>query len=294
MTAARSTFLTPVLFALCFSGCAALEKSRSHEDVEYSAGGSARGSMGANEAKTSPAPSQTRNSPALPTEQSATDSQSAMSQSASDSPGADHGDANQKDAEDVSSQVYPIPSGDKSEGEIKVIALGMTDLKIRGDDRNRVSALHIRMEAKNEKSRADWNLDSRLQQIRFSGSGDRLRPLFVQADSQSLPFIKVPSGTTIEIDLFYALPKAIAPNNAPSFELNWTLLASDQTVANTTTFKRLYPESRTTDAYAFEKDEDEPPAKSDPASKGTPMMREWWQDPYGYATPGSPVFNSYQ
>lgn len=283
-SAATLTLSLLVLTSLT-TACSSFGKMRESKGVEFAAGNSS--ASDSNEAISTSGAQASQ----LPTQQSATDSQSAMSQSATEDSSAEMGASTEQE---IASQDYQIPPTKNPEGEMRVTALGITDLKIRGDDRNRVTALHLQLEAKNSRSRTDWNLDSRLQQIRFSGSSEQIRPLFVQANSQSLPFIRIPSGATEVIDLFYAIPKNISAENAPSFELNWTMLASDESITQTTIFKRLYPESRRTGLLPFEQEEEAEPVKRDPAMKGTPMMREWWQDPYGYATPGSPVFNSYQ
>ena len=154
-----------------------------------------------------------------------------------------------------------IPSEGELEGDVQIQVLGFTEIRPNGDESVRIPALHLRMIPRNEKSVTDWNIDSRLQQIRFTGAVDMIRPLFVESASETLPFIRVPRGQSLEIDLYFAIPGTYVAANASTFELNWQLLASDATTNQVSRFNR--------------------PAIDAAAPVVTPGAgRIWWQDPF--------------
>ena len=192
--------------------------------------------------------------------------------------------------------VYQVPPV-APEGEVKIVAMGWTEIRTQNDDSVKLPALHIRFIANKRANSAatdaqDWSLDVRLQQIQFAGFDDVIRPLFVSAASENLPYVRVGNNQEAAIELYYPLPAplALAAQKVPlpKFDLRWSILTSLQSLSETTQPVELYPEAKIKSIYPNLTQQKRAKVRAPAATlKHAAAQNQvyWWQDPFGEVPP---------
>jgi hypothetical protein len=150
---------------------------------------------------------------------------------------------------------YEVPSR-APHGDVRVAALGVVTLEPRGDDADRVQAMHVRLIADNTDDAAAWQIDTREQAAALDGYGQS-RPAFAAASVGRPPLVTVVPGDSATIDLYYPLPAPLQATSAiPSAALQWRV----KTPGGPVTVRTRLPAARV-----------EPPPPADRVATS-----EWW------------------
>jgi hypothetical protein len=105
----------------------------------------------------------------------------------------------------------PIPP-EAPRGDVRVGALGIACLKARGDERDEVRAIHVRMVVDN-KDDGPWLVDTREQVGVLEGAG-KSRPAFASASTGLPPLVWIGAGASEALDLYYPMPAAMQSASA--------------------------------------------------------------------------------
>jgi hypothetical protein len=145
-------------------------------------------------------------------------------------------DENVATGESSSPGVYYEVPGRAPHGDVRVATLGVATLEPRGDEADRVQAMHVRLIADNNDDAAAWQIDTREQTTALDGYGQS-RPAFASASIGRPPLVTVVPGDSATIDLYYPLPTALqrAPGIA-SVDLLWRVQTPGGAVTQRTRF----------------------------------------------------------
>lgn len=172
---------------------------------------------------------------------------------------------------------YEVPSR-APHGDVRVAALGVATLEPRGDDADRVQAMHVRLIADNTDDAAAWQIDTREQAAAIDGYGQS-RPAFAAASVGRPPLVTVVPGDSATIDLYYPLPAPLQEATAiPAAALQWRVQTPGGQVTVRTRLAAMHVER--------------PPASDRVASSewwGTGWFDPFWRDDSFFEAPALPA-----
>jgi len=157
---------------------------------------------------------------------------------------------------------------ERPEGTVQITSSGVTTAT--PDSGTKVDVIHVRMAVANNGDPTPWTLDTSQQFLEIPGEG-RSAPLFVNADTQTMPQVTIAKGERHVIDLFYPLPaNAASEKKLPQFDLMWTVNTGERPVASRTSFERQEIEPQVAYGYDY--------------GYGYPYYAGfgpyWWYDPF--------------
>jgi hypothetical protein len=136
---------------------------------------------------------------------------------------------------------YEIPAR-RPHGDVRVATLGVATLEPRGDDTDRVQAMHVRLIADNNDDAAAWQIDTREQTTALDGYGQS-RPAFASASVGRPPLVTVVPGDSTTIDLYYPLPSPLQrAAGIPHVDVVWRVQTPEGLATRRTTFDALHVE----------------------------------------------------
>jgi hypothetical protein len=146
---------------------------------------------------------------------------------------------------------YSIPP-QAPRGDVRIATLGIAQLEARGDEHDRIHAMHVRMIVDNNTSPGAWQVDTRQQLGMIDGYGQS-RPAFATSNAGRPPIATIPVRGTASIDLYYPLPANMQKaSKIAQFDVLWTVQTAEGPVAERTSFERieLEPPPMPADYYA--------------------------------------------
>lgn len=160
---------------------------------------------------------------------------------------------------------YSVPP-ERPNGEVRVASFGITGLRL--DPETRQDVIHVRLIVDNQGDSTPWRVDVREQWLQLP-SGQRVRPMGVNATETGLPIVTVPRRQARTLDLYYPAPAGVTRDaDLSGFQVLWQVDTGARRIARRTSFELI-----DVDPYYYD------PAFMYSTGWG-PYW--WWYEPYPY------------
>jgi hypothetical protein len=126
--------------------------------------------------------------------------------------------------------------------------------------------LQVRMTVNNNNGHGPWIVDTRQQLADVPGQG-QTKPVYVNAGAAKSAIITIPPGGQQVLDLYFALPPHMTPQQLAGYSVLWTVQTTERTVSERTGFTRVPLEPPQ-------------PAYYPSVALGLGWGPFWWYDPF--------------